>query len=353
MKLPKKDRKSDYSHGYDPNYNTGFKQIPKNLKQYVKKENECKYTKSLNDTNYVLVKYEQTEIPDSMLSNSSSRREIYSVLILLVFVFVTVVTISQIIVIHNQKSNSEFYQVKQMQDELRLMDESIDNMLREKGVMPVKLWHSLRSHIKNLKRFEHLFNEHISTDNNQDFFACNNQLINDTMFSRNKNVLLKVVTRNQRNKNDFICFNKTFANFFKKNRVSNYAIDSRKCQIIFGNVKNSLILNFSCTNCLKDLLRHFEINNIKPNYYILFEDDDRCENNYSYETDDNQKLYQLSSNLNASDTKTRLYLKYEMRRKSMKQNKNSKIQLCDIEPKNLGKYFYLILFFKNFNLKKN
>ena len=44
---------------------------------------------------------------------------------------ITIITLSQILVMHNQTSNTNFHQIKLMQEELKLMDFSIDKMLKQ------------------------------------------------------------------------------------------------------------------------------------------------------------------------------------------------------------------------------
>ena len=67
------------------------------------------------------------------------RREIHSLLFFVFFLFVTIITLSQIIVMHSQTSQSSFYQIKLMQEELKLMDASIDRMLKERHVLPMQV----------------------------------------------------------------------------------------------------------------------------------------------------------------------------------------------------------------------
>lgn len=68
------------------------------------------------------------------------RREIHSLLFFVFFLFVTIITLSQIIVMHSQTSQSSFYQIKLMQEELKLMDASIDRMLKERHVLPMQVY---------------------------------------------------------------------------------------------------------------------------------------------------------------------------------------------------------------------
>ena len=92
----------------------------------------------------VLIKYKKN-VDDS--GNNSLRanqlqkkREIHSLLIFIFFLFITIITLSQILVMHSQTNKSNFYQIRLMQEELKLMDQSIDRMLKEKNVLPMQVW---------------------------------------------------------------------------------------------------------------------------------------------------------------------------------------------------------------------
>lgn len=88
----------------------------------------------------VLIKYKSRQSDDPRHS-LQKRREFHSLLLFVFFLFVTIITLSQIIVMHSQTSQSNFYQIKLMQEELKLMDASIDRMLKEKHVLPMQVVH--------------------------------------------------------------------------------------------------------------------------------------------------------------------------------------------------------------------
>ena len=44
---------------------------------------------------------------------------------------------------HNQTHSSNFGQIKLMQDELKLMDATIDTMLKERRVLPMEVWYAI------------------------------------------------------------------------------------------------------------------------------------------------------------------------------------------------------------------
>jgi hypothetical protein len=60
---------------------------------------------------------------------------------------------------HSQKNNTNFNQIKLMQEELKLMDYSIDKMLKENHVLPMQVWYSLKQYNDNLKKFSSLMND--------------------------------------------------------------------------------------------------------------------------------------------------------------------------------------------------
>jgi hypothetical protein len=93
------------------------------------------------------------------LQQQKKHRELHSLLFFIFFLFVTIITLSQIIVMHSQTSNSNFYQIKLMQEELKLMDLSIDRMLKEKHVLPMQAWYALKMLDENLKKFSSFMDE--------------------------------------------------------------------------------------------------------------------------------------------------------------------------------------------------
>jgi hypothetical protein len=121
-----------------------------------------------NINNMVLVKYKKK---DEMIENSKcqlvqlktnnlhKKREMHSLLLFIFFLFVTIITLSQILVMHSQSNSTNFYQIKMMQEELKQMDASIDKMLREKNFLPMNLWFALKQFNQNLKRFHKLLNQ--------------------------------------------------------------------------------------------------------------------------------------------------------------------------------------------------
>jgi hypothetical protein len=142
------------------------RQTTKLIKFKYKKEMTMKTVNKDNNNNkndVVLFKY--NKLNDDLNLNAlkakqiQKRREIRSVLLFVFFLFVTILTLSQILVMHSQKNNSNFNQIKLMQEELKLMDFTIDKMLRENNVLPMQIWYSLKQYNDNLKKFSNLMNE--------------------------------------------------------------------------------------------------------------------------------------------------------------------------------------------------
>lgn len=129
----------------------------------------------------ILIKYKKTndEIigPNGVKTHPQQKkhRELHSLLFFIFFLFVTIITLSQIIVMHSQTSNSNFYQIKLMQEELKLMDLSIDKMLNEKHVLPMQVWYALKRLDENLKKFSHF----MDTGGTQVYFSFNETAYNN------------------------------------------------------------------------------------------------------------------------------------------------------------------------------
>lgn len=135
---------------------------------------------SLYDTgsqNHLLIKYAKTNDGQGHGSSAGDdmqkKREIYSLFLFVFFLFVTIITLSQILVMHNQSHSSNFGQIKLMQEELKLMDATIDTMLKENRVLPMQVWYAMKQYNDNLKRFTGFiddvsFSSQTNTNNNTD-----------------------------------------------------------------------------------------------------------------------------------------------------------------------------------------
>jgi hypothetical protein len=121
-----------------------------------------------SSSDLVLIKYKQSHEESSYNSLRTSqlqkKREVQSLLLFIFFLFITIITLSQILVMHSQTNNSNFHQVKLMQEELKLMDLSIDRMLKEKHVLPIQVWFALKQYNDNLRKFSRYMSEYIYTN---------------------------------------------------------------------------------------------------------------------------------------------------------------------------------------------
>jgi hypothetical protein len=134
-----------------------------------------------------LKRYE-TSKKDDTNNSSQKKREFHSLIVFVFFLFITIITLSQILVMHNQTSNTNFYQIKLMQEELKLMDFSMDKMLKQNDVLPMQIWYSLKQYKDNIKKFNNYFKfiSNLTYQYNCDYFI-NHTFSNIT----NHNLILK------------------------------------------------------------------------------------------------------------------------------------------------------------------
>jgi hypothetical protein len=185
IQLKPKSRKLVNEHNKSPlhKYDNSNKNKSSDKLQQQHLINDTANNSTTNSDNIVLIKYKTTTTNDDAGPNSNKsntlqrRREIHSLLIFIFFLFVTIITLSQILVMHSQTSNSNFYQIKMMQEELKLMDASIDKMLKERHVMPMTQWIALKQYNDNLKRFSN-FMDDIEITNSTNYI--NDEFTNQT-----------------------------------------------------------------------------------------------------------------------------------------------------------------------------
>ena len=146
----------------------------------------------VNKNEFVLVKYKRIssqsyddshliQISPSKINQVQKRREMHSLLLFIFFLFVTIITLSQILVMHSQSNGTNFYQIKLMQEELKLMDSSIDKMVNERHVLPMQAWYALKQYYQNIKRIYEYINFITLTNNDvnmqiKDIFKYRNKL---------------------------------------------------------------------------------------------------------------------------------------------------------------------------------
>ena len=123
----------------------GHHQSSTPLKSYDEHES------SSSRSQYQLYRYNHEPVTSNLL-----RRDIPPILILLFFLFLIVITLSQILVVHTSRYGANFSTMQKIQEELKQMDESMEVLLRD-HVLPIDKWRLL-FHIQTyLYRFEDLF----------------------------------------------------------------------------------------------------------------------------------------------------------------------------------------------------
>lgn len=91
------------------------------------------------------------------VSSNLLRRDIPPILILIFFLFLIVIIISQILVVHTSRYGNNFSTMQKIQEELKQMDESMEQILHN-NVLPITKWRLLFRIQTYLYRFEYLFN---------------------------------------------------------------------------------------------------------------------------------------------------------------------------------------------------
>ena len=147
-------------------------------------------TSFLNKTEN-LIRYQTSKKDDT--GPVQKKREFHSMIVFLFFLFITIITLSQILVMHNQTSNTNFHQIKLMQEELKLMDFSIDKMLKQNDVLPMQIWYSLKQYKDNIKKFQNYltFISNLTYQHNCEYLI-NNAFLNMTNHSLTTSLLKDV-----------------------------------------------------------------------------------------------------------------------------------------------------------------
>jgi hypothetical protein len=192
----------------------------------------------LSRFNHQLYRYNHEPVSSNFL-----RRDIPPILILLFFLFLIVITLSQILVVHTSRYGANFSTMQKIQEELRLMDESMEVLLRD-NVLPIDKWRLL-FHIQTyLDRFEYLFNTFNNrTDNEILFNQTTTNIEIKQLLNKSKEFLVKENTSYHLVKNMKYLQNrlKTIINETKKKiQMRNYCREEphylRKLKIIYWNL---------------------------------------------------------------------------------------------------------------------
>ena len=89
------------------------------------------------------------------ISSNSPNHDILSILILLFFVFLIVISLSQILVVHTSRYGANFSPIQKIQQELNLMDDSMKTLLH-KNALPIDKWRLLFQIQTYFYRFKYL-----------------------------------------------------------------------------------------------------------------------------------------------------------------------------------------------------
>lgn len=166
--------------------------------------------------NHQLYRYSHEPISSNFL-----RRDIPPILILLFFLFLIVITLSQILVVHTSRYGTNFSAMQKLQEELKLMDESMEVLLRD-NVLPIDKWRLL-FHIQSyLTRFEylfHLFNEMINQTQIERLLTKSNEVLSKGNLTEHWRTNLQHVQnrlKNIINRTEDIQLNNSMRNFCRE-----------------------------------------------------------------------------------------------------------------------------------------
>lgn len=275
----------------------------------------------------VLIKYKKSNENDSDFNSLRAnqlqkRREIHSLLLFIFFLFVTIITLSQILVMHSQTNNSNFYQIKLMQEELKLMDLSIDKMLKEGHVLPMQVWIALKQFNDSLKKFSNYMGYlNDSYIQNNETISLADDVKNCSIFF-NSNLTFELMGYNE-NLELIKKFNLSLIDFEK-------AIFLNSKHLL--NESNNLNNNVSYKKCLQLFIVHL--------FYIYNQ-------KYSQIIESNPK-FKIDTNLVEETVKFLKDSNY-----SINLDSNSVSLLNNIQLRNLNDFSKKYLFSKNIYLKQN
>ncbi|CAF1039187.1 unnamed protein product, partial [Brachionus calyciflorus] len=288
------NQSDDYLRAYDD-----FVQQSVEIGSYLSYKSKKQTNKPDDDDNkLVLIKYKsdaESGVNSLRANQLQKRREIHSLLLFIFFLFVTIITLSQILVMHSSTNNSSFHQIKLMQEELKLMDLSIDKMLKENHVIPMQIWIALKQYNDNIKTFSNYmnsFNDSILSafehSNQTHSLPCdfNSSLLfkslNETNGNINKtldhiNNFLRGNSNNKTNSkcleylilNIFFDLNQKYSDLFEKN--SNLFSKLNKLHLInetieyFSSNKSSLLGNYLPIRDMNKLVNKYKHDKYKFN----------------------------------------------------------------------------------------
>ena len=159
-------------------------------------------------------------------------RDIPPVIILLFFLFLIMIVLSQILVVHTSHYGSHFSMMQKIQEELKQMDESMEGILHQ-NILPINKWRFL-SHIRIfLYRFEYLFellnNQSHSTSETfietKDYFSVKKNLNKSNEISEEENNVWHLLTNTKQIHDQFVELIDNSSNHsfqWKQNYSTNY-----------------------------------------------------------------------------------------------------------------------------------
>ncbi|CAF1651326.1 unnamed protein product [Rotaria magnacalcarata] len=145
----------------------------------------------LSRSNHRLYRYNHEPVSSNLLS-----RDISSILILLFFLFLLIISLSQILVVHTSRYGANFSAMQKIQEELKQMDESMEAILRD-NVLPIDKWRLLFQIQVYLYRFELLFDTF-----NNDSNLMINEITNKNINPAKTNISMKKLLKPLLNKSD-------------------------------------------------------------------------------------------------------------------------------------------------------
>lgn len=156
------------------------------LREGPREQEQEQQQTSTSRSSHQLYRYNHEPVTNNLL-----RRDIPPVLILIFFLFLVVLILSQILIVHKSRYGSNYSSMQQIQEELKQMDESMETILRD-NVLPIDQWRLLFHIQKYAYRFQELFrlsNKQNSTfmnssDNQKHKNYCDEQPSQLRMFKR-------------------------------------------------------------------------------------------------------------------------------------------------------------------------
>ena len=215
-----------------------------------------------------LIRYKTLKKDEQSLQQ---QRECNTLILFLFFLFIVILTLSQILIMHNQTNNTNFYQIKLMQEELKLMDKSIDKMLKENGVLPMQLWYSLKQYKDNIKKFQNYLN-FISN-----YSSCENFIINSNRTSEYNNRTIEL-WHDKKNIECLQNFLMNTTNLFDRTKMDNdkFILNASKTDNfhlismnVVSNLNKSLKIKNYCNELPSDLLGPINVDDKKLNADFL------------------------------------------------------------------------------------